>query len=76
MNPIEIIKIAANVGGYLVMCFYLVHAGKTFADSALSAAKELAEKFLERLISAILANTATHAKLAEKIDALSKGHRP
>lgn len=69
MNELEIIKIAANVGGYLVMCFYLISTGRG-----------LAEKFLERLIVAIGENTAARlkdaeekGKLGEKIDSLAKG---
>jgi hypothetical protein len=64
----EIAKIAANVGGYLVMCFYLIRLGQ-----------QVAEKFLGRLIAAIQENTAARlkdaeerARLAEKIDALWK----
>ncbi len=62
MNELELIKIAANVGGYLVMCFYLISKASKFVD-----------KFLDKLIDAITANTAAQATLAEKIDALSKG---
>lgn len=64
----ELAKIAANVGGYLVMCFYLIRLGH-----------QVAEKFLDRLIAAIEDNTAARlkdaeerARLAEKIDALWK----
>lgn len=64
----EIAKIAANVGGYLVMCFYLIRIGQ-----------QVVEKFLDRLIVAIQDNTSARlrdaeerAKLGEKIDALWK----
>lgn len=64
----EIAKIAANVGGYLVMCFYLIRIGQ-----------QVVEKFLDRLITAIEDNSAARLKdaeertrLAEKIDALWK----
>jgi len=69
MNELELLKIAANVGGYLVMCFYLINT-----------MRRIAEKFLERLIVAIAENTAARlkdaeekGKLSEKIDALGKG---
>lgn len=68
----ELAKIAANVGGYLVMCFYLIRLGQ-----------QVVEKFFDRLITAIQENTAARikdaeerARLAEKIDALWKQTLP
>lgn len=65
MNEIEIIKMAVNVGGYLTMSFVLVFT-----------ARDLAKAFLRDLIAAVRENTAASAKLAEKIDALSKDKTP
>lgn len=65
----KLLQIAGNVGGYLVMCFYLI-----------ATMRGLVEKFLDRLILAIGENTNARikgaeemAKLSEKIDAMTKG---
>lgn len=68
-SEFKIIQLAANIGGYLVMCFYLIWA-----------VKALVAEFLDRLIRAIQDNTAARVKdaeekgrLSEKIDAMAKG---
>jgi len=58
---IELIKMAVNVGGYLVMSFVLIFT-----------ARDLAKAFLRELIVAVRENTAANAKLAEKIDQLAR----
>jgi hypothetical protein len=61
MTEIEIIKMAVNVGGYMVMCFLLIFT-----------AREFTKTFLRELIVAVRENTAANAKLAEKIDQLAR----
>lgn len=63
----EIIKMAVNVGGYLVMSFVLIFV-----------ARDLARAFLRQLITAVRENTAAQARLAEKIDqlVLRQTHHP
>jgi hypothetical protein len=58
---IEIIKMAVNIGGYLVMSFVLIFT-----------ARDLARAFLRQLITAVRENTAAQARLAEKIDQLTR----
>ena len=65
MNEIEIIRIAANTLGYGVMCYYLISIGR-----------RITEKFLDRLIAAIMRDAEERAKLSEKIDALWKDRKP
>jgi hypothetical protein len=58
---IEIVKMAVNIGGYLVMSFVLIFT-----------ARDLARAFLRQLITAVRENTAAQARLAEKIDQLTR----
>jgi outer membrane murein-binding lipoprotein Lpp len=62
---IEIVKMAVNIGGYLVMSFVLIFT-----------ARDLARAFLKQLITAVRENTAAQARLAEKIDQLAKQTGP
>lgn len=67
MDMVDIIKMAANLGGYAVVCIVVIIM-----------VRDLARAFLRELIRSVRENTAAQAKLAEKIDQLTRqpGHTP